>query len=241
MPETFFSNLNEYLSFILSKKEIGRAAPDGSWFATLEKKEDKLTYSLTWKDGRYVSDHIRLFRPTEANLQLFNAGCKEMARVFKNYIETNDLDQIPNESVFGKLSFDSPENSAIENTPISQAGATRKYFPMVSNAQLVRRYDGGVYKLALLTEVECLGIIRCDHLLAVCKKGDDDPLYMVAAEVNNLRKPWDVTGTHFLCCYTGVEHTNLGCSDKWKDLSHFEEEALRIVSKDFDIQIALIP
>ena len=89
-----------------------------------------------------------------------------------------------------------------------------------------------------MTDVKCLGIIRCTHLLVAFKKGDKEPAYVVAAEVNNLRSQGDGSGSHFLGCYPGSGHKNLGCSDNWGELALFEKEACKVMMRELNIQIA---
>ncbi|WP_395731428.1 hypothetical protein [Prosthecobacter sp.] len=239
LPETFFPNLADYTRFLLTLKETASTAPDGSWFAHLKKDGNKFVYTLEWNDGRFVCEHVRPFMATEANLELFNAGCKEMSQALQIYLETNDLEQVPKGPAFGILSCESPETLATVDAPSDQQEPPRNYFPVVSDAQLVRSYDGGPYKLELLTRVECRGIIQCDHMLVVFRKSENKLSYVVAAEANNLRTPDNNSGSHFLGCYPGSGHVNLGCSDDWGDLSRFEKEACRIVGDELGILITV--
>jgi hypothetical protein len=76
-------------------------------------------------------------------------------------------------------------------------------------------------------------------MLVVFRKSENKPSYVVAAEANNLRTPDDNPGSHFLGCYPGSGHVNLGCSDDWGDLSRFEKEACRIVGDALGILITV--
>jgi hypothetical protein len=238
MIESFFDDLSDYMRFFLELKEARRATPDFSCVATLRKEDGNYLYTLEWKDGQWVGEYVRAFRANEKNLRLFNSGCAEMARRLRIYLETDDIDQTPQTPpVFGVLSCESPEDLAPPPADIVRSGSTEKYFPSVKDAKLVRRFDAEAYSLVLLTDVKCSGIIQFSHLLAAFKNGEGEPSYVIAAEVNNLRFPGDGSGSHFLCCYPGSYHENLGCSDNWGDLSLFEKEACRIISRELHIQI----
>lgn len=239
MIESFFDDLGDYMQFFLKLKTVKRATSDGSCIATLTKMDGHYLYTLEWKDGKWIGDCVRPFRVNEEQLGIFNSGCAEIARRLSIFIETGDLKQVPESPpAFGILSCESTEELAAHPKEIDRSNSERKYFPAVEDARVVRRYDAGSYTLSLMTDVKCRGIIRCSHLLVAFGNGEREPSYVVAAEVNNLRLPGDGSGSHFLCCYPGSGHINLGCSDDWGDLSLFEKEACRVISRELEIQIA---
>lgn len=238
MIESFFDDLSDYMRFFLRLKEARRATPDFSCVASLRKEDGKYLYILQWKDEHWVGEYVRPFRANEENLRLFHAGCAEMAKRLRIYLETGDIDQIPKTlPAFGILSCESPDELAPPPEDIVRTAPTQKYFPAVSDERLVRQFDAGGYRLVLLTDVKCSGIIQCSHLLVAFKNGESEPSYVIAAEINNLRFPGDESGSHFLCCYPGSGHENLGCSDDWGDLSMFDNEACRIIERELHIQI----
>lgn len=239
MLESFFDDLADYMRFLLKLKEARRATSDFSCVATLKKEDGKYLYTLEWKDGRWVGEYVRPFRANEEHLRLFHAGCAEIARRLRIYLETGDIDQVPKAPpAFGILSCDSPDELAPAPADIESPSPARKYFPPVRDARVVRRYDGGTHEVLLLTDVKCGGIIRCTHLLVALRKGEKEPSYVIAAEVNNLRSPGDDSGSHFLGCYPGSGHINHGCSNEWGDLDRFDEKAREVMSEALGIRIA---
>jgi hypothetical protein len=74
-------------------------------------------------------------------------------------------------------------------------------------------------------------------MLVAFQKGDKEPSYVIAAEVNNLRSPGDDSGSHFLGCYPGTGHINHGCSNEWGELDRFDQEARELMSKALEIRI----
>lgn len=237
MVESFFDNLGDYMRFLLRLQELKRASSDYSCVATLKQEGDRYFYTLEWKDGRWVGEYVRPFRANEENLRLFNAGCAEVARRMRIFIETGDPKKVPlTPPAFGILSCESPDELA-PPPKINRPVKNRKYFPAVYEATPVRRYDAGMYTVVLMTNVKCHGIIQCTHLLVAFRKGENEPSYVVAAEVNNLRLSGEGLGSHYLGCYPGSGHFNLGCSDDWGDLSLFEKKACKVMSRELNIQI----
>jgi len=229
--ETFFNDLGEYMRFYLRLEEEAQETSDHSCTATLRKQGDRYLYTLHFKDGHYLAEYLHRFRPNEKSLALFHAGCREMARRLRVFIDTGDITQVPKQPpVFGALSCESPYDPELFSAPERQATKS-KYFPAVKDARLVKIYDAGPYDLVLLTDVKCFGIIQCSHLLVAFKKGDREPSYVVASEVNNLHIPGEDSDSHFLCCYTGSVHENHGCSNDWGNLNIFERKAHEIMIK----------
>jgi len=239
MIETFFDDVDDYMRFFLKLKEARRATDDLSCVATLRKEDDKYLYALEWNDGRWVGEYVRPFRANEENLRIFNAGCAEIARRLRIFLETGDPEKLPSSPpAFGILSCESPDELAPASVETDESAPAQKYFPAILDARVVRRYDGGTHEVVLLTDVECSGIIRCTHLLVAFQKGDDKPSFVIAAEVNNLRSPGDDLGSHFLGCYPGSGHFNCGCSNEWGDLDRFDQKAREIMSNALEITIA---
>lgn len=235
--EAFFRDLSEYVQFLIFDQDQRLASLDFSCIATLKKENDKFLYRLTWKNGLSVAEYVRPFRPNAQNLQLFNAGCAEMARRLRIYLETGDISQVPTSPpAFGVLSCESPDEPP-PSGELNQPDLPKKYFPVVHDARVVRRYDGGNYNVVLLTDVKTEGFIHCSHLLVAFLKGESEPSYVIAAELNNLSFQGTGFGSHFLCSYTGREHINHGCSDEWADLERFDRKSRELMSEALGITI----
>ena len=236
--ESFFTDLGEYMKFLLKLAEAKRATSDFSCIATLKKEDDGFLYTLEWKDGRWVGEYVRPFRATEENLELFNVGCAEVARRFRIYLETDDAEKVPiSPPAFGILSCDSPDELTPPPAVFARSQQDQKYFPFVETARTVKIYDGETHMFTLVTDVKDRGIIKCTHLLIAFKKGEKEPACVAAAEVNNLRSPGDGSGSHFLGYYPGNGHINFGCSDDWGNLAMFEKEALKVIGRELDVKI----
>jgi hypothetical protein len=103
----FFNNQEEYIDFLTSKQRMAIANEEGTCIADLNKTTAKFwTYTLTWKDGKYISEFIKPFRASAENIKFFNRGCEILAEQLKVYVETNDPAQVrlvPNP--FGPLNY----------------------------------------------------------------------------------------------------------------------------------------
>lgn len=89
-------------------KERTIASDDANCFATLTKEDDGcFLYKLTWlPDGKFIGDYVKLFKATTDNVKQFNDGCKIMADWLQIYIETDDINLVPEDSLaFGALTF----------------------------------------------------------------------------------------------------------------------------------------
>ena len=121
------------------------------------------------------------------------------------------------------------------------------YAPVIHSARTLRRYDLGRYEAALLTDVEAEGSIGYEYIVPVFEPGIRDPCLFITSERNDptadsdfLRElglePEDVDtseGSHFLCIFDENGHRNLGPSDNWGNLEHFEEAALKLLEDRF--------
>lgn len=240
MIEEFFPDVAEYMRFLVGLKERKLTDKELTCQAALKKEGDKYLYTLTWKDGRYIGEYIRPFRANEQQLRIFNAGCAEMARRLQLYLDTEDEKSIASmPPAFGVISCESPEELTLPDAEPDELPTHRKYFPTVRDAKLVKRYDCDKYEILLLTDVKCAGGIRCTHLLIAIEKGQDEPSYAVAAEVNNLHMPGDSLGSHFLGSYPCSGHINHGCSDEWANLDKFDCKARTLMSDALSIVIEM--
>ncbi len=103
--EKFFTDKEDYLNFLISKKLRIIANDEGTCFAQLSKEGGYFSYTLNWrKDGKYIGDYVKPFRATDENVEIFNRGCKILAERLWVYIDTNDVSAIPSEPpAFGVL------------------------------------------------------------------------------------------------------------------------------------------
>lgn len=93
----FFSNPEDAVRFFVQLKVLKIANEDGSCIASLEKSTDsKWTYMLEWKDGKYAGEYINPFKPSKENIEKFNSGCRELAKLLEMYIETGDVSVVTN-------------------------------------------------------------------------------------------------------------------------------------------------
>tara|TARA_B100001079_G_C16057246_1_gene359761 strand:- start:102 stop:446 length:345 start_codon:yes stop_codon:yes gene_type:complete len=105
--EEFFWSHEQMVKFFVRLKVMGVHNEEGTCFAKLEKKDDFWVYTTGLYNGKFVGENIKPHRPSLENYELFNRGCKEMARLLEIYIDTDDKNAIPiNEKPFGKLTFD---------------------------------------------------------------------------------------------------------------------------------------
>lgn len=88
----FFSNPEDAVKFFVQLKVLKFTNDDASCIASLEKETDeKWTYLLEWKDGKYAGEHIKPFKPSIENINKFNNGCAGLAELLEKYIDTNDI------------------------------------------------------------------------------------------------------------------------------------------------------
>jgi len=108
--EEFFSNPDDAIRFLVRLKELRIASEDAKCIAVLRKTAaSKWTYELMWDDGKFVSEHIKPFRPSQENIAKFNSGSKGMARLLETYIDTNDISTIVSApSPFGDMTYEEP-------------------------------------------------------------------------------------------------------------------------------------
>jgi hypothetical protein len=96
--DSFFIDQEDYIKFLVGLKERTIANNDATCFATLEKIDGCFLYKLTWlKDGKYIGDYVKPFRASKENIEIFNNGCKILAERLEVYIDTNDVNKVPND------------------------------------------------------------------------------------------------------------------------------------------------
>lgn len=106
--ESFFSDQQEYINFLVSKKQIIIASDKGTYFAELKKEEGYYLYTLTCnlKSRKFVGDYVKPFRASLENIEIFNNGCKILAERLITYIETGDINLVPSfPPAFGVLTY----------------------------------------------------------------------------------------------------------------------------------------
>jgi hypothetical protein len=96
--DTFFIDQEDYIKFMVGLRHRTIANDDGSCFASLEKLDDCYFYKLTWlKEGKFIGDYVKPFKPSIENIEIFNQGCKILADRLTIYIDTNDVSKVPND------------------------------------------------------------------------------------------------------------------------------------------------
>lgn len=96
MLEKFFIDKEDYIDFLVSKKQLTREIEDGTILADLKKEDDCFLFILTWmQDGRFVGDYVKPFQATPDNILIFNNGCNILAERLRIYVETNDVSKVP--------------------------------------------------------------------------------------------------------------------------------------------------
>ena len=105
--EKFFTDQNDYITFLVGLKERTIANNDATCFAQLTKEDDCYLYKLTWfPNSKFIGDYVKPFRATKENVAQFNEGCKILADRLQIYIETNDVNSVPDSPLpFGDLTF----------------------------------------------------------------------------------------------------------------------------------------
>jgi hypothetical protein len=104
--ESFFTDQQDYLDFLLSRKQRIISNEQGSCFAEITKHGEYFNFTLTWNEnGKYIGEHIKPFRATPQNIALFNKGVKRLSELLRIYLETNDINSLPNETPFGPLTY----------------------------------------------------------------------------------------------------------------------------------------
>ncbi len=94
--KTLFDDRNEYLNFLIFKKEIVIADSETNYMLRLEKKEGYFICTLHWMlDRKFIGDYIQPFAPTDENIAFFHKGCAVLGERLATYIETNDASRVP--------------------------------------------------------------------------------------------------------------------------------------------------
>ena len=91
---------------------------------------------------------------------------------------------------------------------------------------------GREHTVILFDEIESIGHVQYEYLVAVFENKTQQPIYFIASEVNATSKDFN-EGTHYLGIFDGHGHINRGSSDAWGDPKKFFPEALRIANEMF--------
>src|SRR3954465_4912475 len=108
------------------------------------------------------------------------------------------------------------------------------YLPVLKNARPVYRYRIGNYVAVIVTDCESIGMIQYTHVLFLLEAGQAQPIFAVAAEMNNLSIARGQTDL-FLGVFANNRHENHGTSPDWADLNKFSARALQIVVERFNV------
>jgi hypothetical protein len=96
--ESFFSNQEEYIRFLAGLEDLTIANEEATCMAKLEKIDGCFFYRLFWlENGKFIGDYVKPFKASKENIETFNNGCKVLAQRLEVFIDTNDVNQIPND------------------------------------------------------------------------------------------------------------------------------------------------
>ena len=106
--EEFFTSQEQITRLYVRLGTLKIANSDMTCVASLEKKEDYWVYLLEHlPSGKHIGDIIKPFKPSFANYNKFNNGCKELAKMLEMYIDADDLSVLSMDSKpFLDLTFD---------------------------------------------------------------------------------------------------------------------------------------
>jgi len=103
--DKIFDNQEELARFFERRRIVQTWNSDQTCTASLEKKESHWVYLLE-SHKKYIGEKIKPFEPSLENLNKFNNGCKELAKLLELYIDANDKSVLPLDAKpFGDLTF----------------------------------------------------------------------------------------------------------------------------------------
>lgn len=231
---TFFKDVSEYMHFLMDLKEMGRAPENASCMAMLTKHDGHYVYKVT-KNGTFISERIKPFRANEENINKFNSGCLECARLLALYLRTRDPKQMPQIKPFGDLTWSENDKEPDLITEKAVDSPSGKLFPEIRNARVVKRIDAGTHELVLLTDIEVVGIIKYHHMLTVKDKALNEISFLVTSEVGSSSQKGEQLC--FLGAFDGNQHVNYGVSSDCVDLDAFEKRACEIASEKLGLSM----
>jgi hypothetical protein len=110
-----------------------------------------------------------------------------------------------------------------------------EYMPLVESMNRVGGAPLGDKHSALLFDnIKSAGSVQYAFLLCVFDDAKEEPVYVVASEVNEMAAALG-GGSHYLGVFDGSGHANLGSSDDWGDPCKFFPEAIRLAAERFGI------
>jgi hypothetical protein len=103
--DKFFIDQEDYTKFLVGLKQRVIANDKATCFAELTKEDGCFIYKLIWlEDGTFIGEYVKPFIAKNDNINTFNEGCKILADRLAIYIETGNVDLVPNEpSAFKEL------------------------------------------------------------------------------------------------------------------------------------------
>ena len=109
------------------------------------------------------------------------------------------------------------------------------YMPRVESMNRVAGAPlGEKHTVILFDQIKSAGSVEYTFLVAVFDNVNQQPVYLVASEVNSMANTLG-GGSHFLGVFDGNGHANRGSSDDWGDPKKFFPEAIRIAAEAFDV------
>ena len=109
--EAFFSDPDDFVRFFDNVKYTLARSKDGVCEARLEKIDPERWLYMVSRNGQYLADYVRPFKPSNENIEMFNHGTREMAQRLRLYMQGADISQLP--PPFGPLTtFGPPPDGA---------------------------------------------------------------------------------------------------------------------------------
>lgn len=122
------------------------------------------------------------------------------------------------------------------------------YAPQIGSAVPAKRYRFAGYEAVLLTQIEQVGGIGYEYIVAVFKVGAQDPCYFITSELSDPSKHHKILlemgfdeedlppagpVTFMLCVFSEDGHSTHGNKQDWSKLELFEPAALDLIAKKF--------
>jgi len=110
-----------------------------------------------------------------------------------------------------------------------------KYMPMVESMNRIGGAPlGDKHTVLMWDNIKATGSVQYTYLVGVFDNAEQNPVYFVAAEVNQMAAVLG-GGSHALGVFDESGHATLGFSDDWGDPRKFFPEALRLVAERFSV------
>lgn len=108
----------------------------------------------------------------------------------------------------------------------------KRYFPAITNARWVKRYQIGAYQALVGTDCDSIGLVGYFHVMYVYEGNEGQPCLAVASEYAREMSSNDAP---FFCLFFGGTHFNKGASQEYKDLEIFTQKALETIIQPLEL------